>query len=75
MVDRRQAGLRSGFVLRVADQGRQMGVRLVDIEERLAPRATPADSPCAFVFRVEARVAGALASETDGTEFQHRVLS
>ena len=75
MIDGHWTGLRTRFVLRVPNQCRQMGVRFEDFEQRLAPRATAANGSSPFVFGVEARVARALASETDGTEFQHRVLS
>ena len=75
MIDGHRTGLRTRFVLRVPNQGRQVGVRLVDIEQRLTPRATTANRSRAFVFRVEAGVAGTFASEADGTKFQHRVLS
>ena len=75
MIDRRRPRLRTRFVLRIPNQRRQVGVCFEDFEQRLAPRTTAANRARSFVFRVEARVARALASETDGTEFQHRVLS
>ncbi|GEM_PF-486877 len=72
MIDGHWPGLRARVVLRVPNQCRQTGVRFEDFEQRLAPGATAANRSGPLVFGVEAWVARTLASETDGTEFQHK---